>query len=406
MISVEEALRIILDTPFAIPTEKVPLIESYGAVIQQEVHADRDLPPYDRVTMDGIAIDYTAYAQGQRIFPFQSQQAAGAPQQTLQDPTQAIEIMTGASCPIGTDTVIKVEDLEVAEDDQGNPLSYRILDVPIRQGQNIHYRGTDSKKGKKLIEAGTRIEAPEIAIAASNGLHEVQVKRPPAFAIISTGDELVEIAAQPLPHQIRRSNGYMLQAALKPHGGKAETFHLVDDPALLEKELAAIMERFPVLILSGGVSKGKFDYVPAVMEKLGVNKLFHKVAQRPGKPFWFGATPDSRNVVFALPGNPVSCFVNFHRYVLPWLSLHLGLPPASYPPAKLKEDFFFKPALTYFLQVKTEIDGEGQTWATPLAGHGSGDFANLLQVDALLELPSDRNEFKAGETYPLIRFRA
>lgn len=403
MISVEEAIRIILTTPFSLPREKVPLLEAYGAVIQQEIRAERDFPPYDRVTMDGIAIAYERWAQGQRIFPFHSQQAAGAPQQTLQNPGLAIEVMTGASCPQGTDTVIRIEDVEVIP---GEPEQYRILEVPIRKGQNIHYQGTDGKAAQLLIRPGTRIEAPEIAIAASNGETEVLVKRPPLFAVISTGDELVQIQEKPLPHQIRRSNSYMLQAALHPYQAQANTFHLVDDLAVLEKELAMIMEDHPVLLLSGGVSKGKFDFIPEVLESLGVQKLFHKVAQRPGKPFWFGATPDHKNVVFALPGNPVSTFVNFHRYVIPWLRHHLGL--AAHPQAfgKLTADFSFRPALTYFLQVSTSLESDGQLYAQPMEGHGSGDFANLLKVDSLLELPANRNDFYAGESFPLIRFRS
>ena len=150
---------------------------------------------------------------------------------------------------------------------------------------------------------------------------------------------------------------------------------------------------------------GKFDYIPAALEATGVQMHFHKVRQRPGKPFWFG-TYGEKGVVFALPGNPVSTFMCLHRYVLPWLEVSLGFPPAPPSFAILEKNVRFEPPLTYFIQVKLKQDEDARLWAEPLEGHGSGDFANLLDTDAFLELPLERMEFAAGEVFRVIPFKA
>jgi molybdopterin molybdotransferase len=222
--------------------------------------------------------------------------------------------------------------------------------------------------------------------------------------IISTGDELVEINRSPEPHQIRRSNVYRLRATLDQLGIPADTHHMKDNYEEIAEKLRQIAAEYEVIILSGGVSKGKFDYLPDVLEDLGVKKLFHRIRQRPGKPFWFGESPKGK-LIFALPGNPVSSFLCTHRYFIPWLRKCLGYPDRSQPHAILKEDFTFTPDLTYFLQVRVDYDEQGRIWATPEEGNGSGDLANLVDADAFLQLPRGRNEFKAGEVFPLFFYR-
>ena len=170
----------------------------------------------------------------------------------------------------------------------------------------------------------------------------------------------------------------------------------------MERHLVEILDKYDVLVLSGGVSKGKFDFVPAVLERIGIRKLFHQVSQRPGKPFWFGKSASGK-IAFALPGNPVSTFMCFYRFVKPWILKSLG---ASVPGrhAILAENFSFTPALTYFLQVEVQ-DEKGRLMAYPQPGGGSGDFANLKNVTGFLELPLEKNDFKAGEAFPYICFR-
>ena len=177
-----------------------------------------------------------------------------------------------------------------------------------------------------------------------------------------------------------------------------------DDKKEVQDRLNQFVNDYDVIILSGGVSKGKFDFLPAALEYVGVQKLFHKIKQRPGKPFWFGKHPEGC-VVFALPGNPVSSFMCMQRYFLPWLDHSLGNETRQIPYAVLSHPIDFKPDLVYFAQVKTNYGKDGKISATPVEGHGSGDLANLVEADGFLELPRGKNEFKTGEAYPLHAFR-
>jgi molybdopterin molybdotransferase len=237
---------------------------------------------------------------------------------------------------------------------------------------------------------------------ASVGKSNALAKQLPKVAVISTGDELVDIDQQPLPHQIRRSNSYALLSELKKLHCTPNAMHIRDDEKELSVSLRKALQENDVLILSGGVSKGKFDFVPQVLEGLGIKKLFHRVSQKPGKPFWFGA--DNNKTVFALPGNPVSTFMCFHKYVKPWLLKSLGAP-ADDRSAVLARDFSFPADLTYFLQVKIKNE-EGKLMAHPHPGGGSGDFANLKEVDGFLELSKEQKTFRKGEVFPLLIFRS
>jgi len=239
-------------------------------------------------------------------------------------------------------------------------------------------------------------------LLASVGKSRVDVFVFPRIAIVASGDELVDVQDTPALHQIRRSNSYALQAAIQLMGGTSTSFHLVDQKELLKKELQKIVDDHDVVILSGGISKGKFDFVPEVLEEIGIVKLIQQVSQRPGKPFWFGV--GKHKTVFALPGNPVSTYMCFYRYIRPWLLKNFGLPDQSLF-AVLATDYKFQPKLTHFLQVKVRNEA-GMLKAYPDAGGGSGDFANLKEVDGFLELPLERSEFKAGDVFPYYPFRS
>jgi molybdopterin molybdotransferase len=304
--------------------------------------------------------------------------------------------------PHHTNTVIRYEDLKLVER-RGLRYAY-ILEAPKAPYQNVHRQGSDRHAADLLIPAPTLLSPAEVAVAATVGKTTLKVVQPPRVAIISTGDELVEIAQTPGPHQIRRSNVYMLQAALREHQVPSDIFHLIDDRQVLEVELAKLLKNYEVLILSGGVSMGKADFVPEVLTQLGVEKLFHQVAQRPGKPFWFGRVVGGP-VVFALPGNPNSTFLCFYRYVKPWLLKSLGAKPGIKIQAILREDVTFKGNLTYFLPVKVSEAASGMMQARPIHHSGSGDLASLLEADGFLELPRQQSFFASGDIYPLIRFR-
>jgi len=396
MITVGQASAIIFDHLYKPGTTRLRLEGVSGRVLAEKVVADRDFPPFHRVAMDGIAISYDAWVKGQRTFPVQEIQAAGESRKQLLDTSHCIEVMTGAILPAGCDVVIRYEELEIGD----NRATIRTGD--IERWQSVHQQAADARKGEVLLEPGFLICPSEVALMASVGKSEVTVFSTPKVAIISTGNELVAIDDNPSPFQVRRSNSFAIQSALEDAGCQANCFHLLDEKTLMEERLKDILAEHDVLILSGGVSKGKFDFVPEVLEKLGIRKLFHQVSQRPGKPFWFGAS-DGGKIAFALPGNPVSTFMCFYRYVKPWLLRSLGITPDERF-AVLGTDFSFPGALTYFLQVEVK-NVRGKLVAMPQPGGGSGDFANLKKVNGFLELPLEKKDFKAGESFPLISFR-
>lgn len=395
MVSVEEASAVILSQLYKPRVEAAALRSAVGRVLAEKIVADRDFPPFDRVAMDGIAVSYAAWEAGQIDFEIVGTQAAGMERKRLEDARRALEVMTGAMLPEGTDTVVRYEDL-ILKDKRAT------ISIALEKGQNIHRQGNDARHQTALLEPGILLSPAEIALLASVGKSNVNVFSYPKTALISSGDELVDIDVMPAPHQIRRSNTYALEAAMAQLKWSAEQFHMPDVKEVLLKSLGEIAARHDVLILSGGVSKGKFDFIPEVMESIGIRKLFHQVSQRPGKPFWFGASAEGK-VVFALPGNPVSTYMCFYRYIKPWLLKSLQLKqPSAY--ATLAKPFKFQPNLTYFLQVSIKNE-KGKLMAYPDAGGGSGDFANLKHVDGFLELPLTRTEFEAGEAFPYIPFR-
>jgi molybdopterin molybdotransferase len=224
------------------------------------------------------------------------------------------------------------------------------------------------------------------------------------MAVLAIGDELVDAGHPIAAHQIRRSNDRAIVAALGIHGySDVVSEHLPDDPKVLEQRIGAQLAASDVLILSGGVSMGKYDYIPGVMRALGVEVVFHKVAQRPGKPMWFG-THESGKVVFALPGNPVSTLVCFTRYVLPAVARALGAAPVPAPRVLLAEAIEFAAPLSYFLPVRVAQDDNGAMWATPQPTNTSGDFAALTGTDGFIELPPEPKRFEEGYPAPLFRW--
>lgn len=400
MLAVTDAFALTQQHTLNLPTETVSLAHAAGRVLREGVRADRDFPPFNRVAMDGIAIRFADYAAGQRTFRIAGTQLAGQPQQTLSDANTCLEIMTGAMLPNGTDTVIRYEDVSIAD----SKATITIEDV--QEGQHIHPQATDRRAGDELLSSGMWIGPAELAVAASVGQTMLTVTVLPRVALISTGDELVDVGDTPLPYQIRRSNTYMLRTALATLGIAATLHHIIDDEAVLENELKTLLADNDVLILSGGVSAGKADFVPSVLAQLGVQKHFHKIDQRPGKPLWFGTATGLAKTVFALPGNPVSTVLCAYRYVMPYLRTSLGLPPSPARYAQLATPVVFKPAITYFLPVHLTSEPDGRMLAHPLPGSGSADFANLLAADAFMELPAERSEFSTGEAFQIWPTRA
>jgi molybdopterin molybdotransferase len=379
-----------------LPAEPAPLSACGGRVLREPVHAERDAPPFDRVAMDGIAVDHAVVAGGARRLRVAGTQAAGQPPIALDDPHACIEVMTGAVLPAGCDAVIPVEDVYREGDAARLEPS-----LHVAPWQHVHRRGSDARAGDLLLSPGTLLRAPEVAIAASAGLPRVQVTRRPRVAVISTGDELVQPGEPILGHQVRRSNSYGVAAALESLAGAVvEDAHVRDDEDAIAATIAGALERNDAVVLSGGVSMGRFDHVPRVLHRLGVREVFHRVAQRPGKPMWFGVAPAGQPV-FGLPGNPVSVLACLVRYVLPALDRARGLAPPPPRRVALAEPVSFRPALAWFLPVELEHDVYGRAWAVPRPTQGSGDFNALAGTSGFVELPPGPIDLANGTLAPL-----
>ena len=391
-VSVKEAEAAILGRLPVLPAELRPLERCIGQTLRQDVFAERDNPPFDRVCMDGIAIASTAFELGKRRFHVESMQRAGVPALTLSDPANAVEVMTGAMVPGGTDCIIPLEEYDLVED-----VATLKPQVSAKAFRNVQRRGEDSEPGVAMLKAGIRLGAPEIAVAASAGLGRVSVTRQPRVVAISTGDELIDPGEPILEHQVRRSNAYAIVAALRDRGYElVGQDHIPDDEGSLTEQLSRHLSERDVLILSGGVSKGKFDLVPEVLKKLGVGQVFYQVAQRPGMPMYFGSGPAGQ-AVFGLPGNPVSTCICLVRYVVAALVHMSGRAPApaQHMPLASTVKAGRVPA-TYFLPVTVQFDARGAPTAVPAPANGPGDFLALTRADGFVELPPQTEPFAPG----------
>ncbi|MEO6908972.1 MAG: molybdopterin molybdotransferase MoeA, partial [Abditibacteriaceae bacterium] len=262
MITVAEAEQIIQSQIQNYGTESVPLESSIGMVLAESLVADRDLPPFDRVTMDGIAIQFDAFEKGIRSFNIKATQAAGEPSVDISAEDECIEIMTGAALPETVDSVIRYEDIEIKE----GMATVNVASITKRQ--NVHVKGEDKKQNDVVASAPQVISPALIGIAASIGEDKLSVNKLPRTVIISTGNELVEVNETPTPYQIRRSNSYTIKAALQQYSLHADMIHIPDDAEITRQEISRCLEEYDVILLSGGVSMGKFDYVPRVLEEL------------------------------------------------------------------------------------------------------------------------------------------
>jgi len=398
MIKVTDAFKLILSNKLHLRSTEVSLTEAFGRVLDENIEADRPFPPFNRVTMDGIAISFNTFSTGTRDFPIEKVQAAGDEPYWLLNEGYCVEVMTGAILPEQTDVVIRVEDITISEG------MAKVNIHQVERFQNIHLCGSDKPAGTVLLKKGVLLGPVELSVAASVGKSTLKVLQYPKTVIVSTGDELVPVSEIPASHQIRISNSYAIFSFLKKWGIPAEMIHLPDNEEYVQHKIKELLDQFELIILSGGVSAGKFDYIPKALKEAGIQSFFHKVSQRPGKPFFFGSNEKTR--VFALPGNPVSTLLCVVRYLIPWLKESLGLEHAIQPKVKLLKSIVFNAPLTFFVPVKLTANPEIPILeAYPLPGNGSGDFANLLDADGFIELPENENEFQAGHFFTFWPFK-
>lgn len=394
MITVEEALALVTSKPGNYGTELVTIPGVLNRFLAEDVFADRDSPPYDRVMMDGIAINSKALQTGATEFLIEGVQAAGDAQKTLQRVENCIEVMTGAIVPGNTDTIVPYEQIDITD-------GRACMKPGTVIKKHIHIKGSDHKKGTLALAKGKRLTAADAGLLASVGMAEVPVCKLPKTAIIATGNELVPVEQVPLEHQVRMSNVYALQVALQADGIGADIFHIVDDEEGLYTQLSVIIAAYDAVLISGGVSKGKYDFVPAVLEKIGVHKLFHQVAQRPGKPFWFGYHAANGTVVFAFPGNPISTFVCHQYYFRQWLCRSFG-NSATQPMVQLSDEISGSAGLSLFIPVSINSNDGG---VTEIKNNGSGDLFSLAGTDGFIYLTKDEKLYPKQSVFPFLKAR-
>jgi molybdopterin molybdotransferase len=378
LITVNEAAEIIhSNLPPSTRTESVPLSEAYGRYLRELILADRPLPPFDRVMMDGIAIRHSVWTLGKKAFPVAATQAAGAPPIDHSDVNTCIEVMTGGVLPNGCDCVIPVEEIDIHDQ------TAHIRDGYIPQSsQHIHRAGSDAPPGEILLPAGQCLGAPELAIAASCGAISLLVAALPQITLISTGDELVAPEQTPLTHQIRRSHATALHASITARKlGNINECHVPDDPTLLKEALQKALVESDIIVLTGGVSRGKYDYVAPVLKELLGEPQFHGIAQRPGKPLAFWANKN-HSPVFALPGNPVSVMACAARYLFPAISQMLKGCPTMPDTLPAHGSFNCPPHFTGLTPCRME---NGTLHLLPPTN--SGNFLSLAGTHGIAELP-------------------
>src|SRR5712692_8869444 len=373
----------------ALECEVVTLNQAFGRVLAEPIVADRDYPPFDRATRDGFAVRAGEVAGRAGALEIIGEIKAGDTFTGSIGPGQCAQIMTGAAVPPDADAVVMIEHTRASK-------SRVVIERSVEPGQNIVPRGSEAQAGQMLLTPGTRLGYAELALAAQVGHHRLSVFRRPTLAILSTGDEVVEVEATPGPFQIRNSNSVSL-ASLTTLAG-AEPVQLGNAPDRIE-ELSAQIGRgleADILVLSGGVSMGKYDLVEVVLRGLGAEFVFEGVAIRPGRPAVFGTCRGK--FVFGLPGNPVSTMVTFELFVLPAVDILSGAEPRPLPflRAKLAAPVRQTAPLTHFLPARLDWP-DGEPVVRELPWQGSGDIVALAQGNCFLVVPPAKLELAAGD---------
>lgn len=400
MIGYDEALAIIRAAARRLPAQRLAPVR--GLVLAEDVVSDEDLPPFDNSAMDGFAlcVGEAGIAAGGEFDVAGAQAAGDAQVAAMQGAASpgAWEIMTGARLPDGLDAVVPVEQVEVlARDADGHPLRIRVL-VEVARGQHIRLHGEDVARGDRALAAGTRLEAPQLMLLAALGVSEVTARRPPRMALLNTGRELVDDPAQPLASgEIRNSNGPYLAARIADAGATCILRETVGDDAdaflaALERALAAGAE---VVLSTGAVSMGRYDFVPDALRRLGATFHFHKVRIRPGKPLLFATLPGGQ-LFFGLPGNPVSGAVGLRFFVEPALRAMTGLPPERPLRVPLAAPLRKRHALRFHLKGRLAVDAEGRLRAQVSQGQESFRIAPLAQGNAWIVIDEAAQDLPEG----------
>jgi molybdopterin molybdotransferase len=402
MISVNQAVSIVLQNAARLGTESVPVSDTIGRILAEDIVADSDLPPFDRAQMDGYAVWAADMANVPARLKVVGESAAGAGWHREMKTGEAVRIMTGAPVPSGADAVQQVE--LTRELDGGGEVE--ILER-VDAGRSIVKQAAEIKRGETVLRAGEEINAQTIATLASFGYAQVKVGKRPRVAVMATGSELVDVERRPARDQIRDSNNYTIEAYAQLAGATVERLPLAgDDRKLLKNQMAAAIERCDVLVTSGGVSMGAYDFTKAAFKDLGAEIFFERVALRPGKPTVFGRAADA--LIFGLPGNPVSVAVTFNLFVRAALRAMQGAtePSLAHEKAVLTRDVKRSIDRESYLPGILRTDDDGTVLAEPLKWGGSSDFVSFARASALINVPAGDKPIAGGLVVRILRLPA
>lgn len=393
MISVDEALKTVLDSIRSpLGNESVGILESLGRVFAEDIHSDSDIPAFDYSAMDGFAIRSSdcisaTTASGIRL-KISGEFRAGGDASSKVGKGEAVKIMTGAPIPEGADAVVMVENTKEAG-------GFVEVFEQVQKGDNIRLAGEDIRKGDLVLERGSLIGPAHIGMLASMGIAIVSVAKRPKVAILTTGDEVISIEEKMEPGKIRNSNAYSLFTQVIANCGMPANKGVAkDNKESLSKALKSCLE-CDIIVTSGGVSMGEYDYVKEVMNELGMEEKFWKVAMRPGKPNLFGTIQGKP--FFGLPGNPVSTMIGFEVFVRPTIMKMLGRKGGDRieVEALLEEDVKTKKGLTFFVRAQTRWENGG--YVTKTTGEqGSGMLSSMVKANSLIIVPEDVDTVKKG----------
>jgi molybdopterin molybdotransferase len=399
MLTVPEALAIVIEAARPLPPRRTSLTSAAGQVLAEEVVADIDLPPFDKSVVDGFAVRSADLAGpgSVRLRVVEEIYAGQTPSRRV-EPGEAAGIMTGAPLPDGADAVVMVEKTERPDPD------HVVIPGPVALGQNRLVRGREMRAGEVVVPKGVMLDAAKLGVMASVGVSQVLIQPRPNVAVVATGDELVPFHETPGPGQIRNSNTILLATLAQEHGATVNAMPIAPDrPDALRDAFRSAIEA-DVVLISGGVSAGKRDLVPEALEALGITCLFHKVKVKPGKPLWFGVGParDGRPpaLVFGLPGNPVSGLVSVLLFVRPALAILSGLGtgeespptlPLAVPYNHADDRDTYRPARLIRAEHGAEPSIEPLTWA------GSSDLRGVATSDGFAIFPAGERTYQRGD---------
>lgn len=391
MIDIHKAESIILENTFKLGLSFIKTLESIDLILGENIYSNIDIPPFNRSMMDGIAVKKASLEKGIKEFNIKGIQKPGESLNFYEiKENDCIEIMTGALLPDNFDFIIKVEDLKIE-----NNKAYINSNIDLNN-HFIHYKGSDIKKGELLLEENTKINSINLSNLINSDKDRIRIINLPKIAILSTGSELVLPFKTKNPSQINITNPFVIKNSLINFGinkDKINFYHEEDNIEKVRERIEEIICTNDIVILTGAVSMGKYDFIPQILNDLKVNKLFHKVIQKPGKPFWFGIT-ENHKPIFALPGNPVSVMVCLRRYIIPFLSKLLNQENIKQS-VILDDDYNIRNDLYNFIPVKI-TNKEGKLFAKKININNSGDYFSISKSNGFVELEKNK-EYKKGD---------